>query len=399
MKQQLELFDNFQAITNNTLALADYVGELASNVSKVLLRGAAQRYIKLRAQGIGKKEAAEEASKTGKGLVGEAVATADFNMQSKLLGSEVRAQINPIANDSKHDIQFIDGTGNVVGGKQLKIGSPGYVRKAVKSCKYEQVVADKDAVEKLKHFKEQGLLDDRLRTKDVTGRQLNQKEIKKICQEALYDLDLPQNETRQLIKSIGREFSCLAKNVLGGVFQSLCVDALIEFHAKGWDKMDWEQITEATFRMAKRSTTHYATCRSISLTLQKVALNCPGSIFGKAAQFLIRKGHWISAGVSITLTIWDDYKAHREGKIETSTLYQNSGGAIGSGIGGMAGGLLGARLLSSFGPFGVFLGAIIGSAVLANIGGHLGKEFGTMAYNSICSKTFSSDLSVELKAA
>ena len=395
MVKQLELFGVCQALSENTLVLANYIGELNKNVERVLIRGALQRFFKLRAQGWDKEAAADEALKTGKGLVGEALATAEFNMQARILQAPVRAQINPISNDPTHDIQFIDNTGGVQGGVQMKIGTTKYVRQAVRSGKYTQVVANKEAVEELEELHARGLLKDRLEAHGIKGEQLKKEEIIGIGKKALHSLEMSDGEADILLKSLGKEATYLTHNVFQSALHSFCLNVTIEFTSKNWENMDWEKITKATLKMVKHSTLHYGICRLAQTALKNIALNCPGSIVGKAARFILRRGAWITAGVSMLLTIWDDYRAYKNNKIERVDLYQNVGGAVGSGVGGVLGGVLGARLLSSFGPTGVLIGALIGTLLFANLGGFAGRRGGEFLHNIIHPESFSPYLLLE----
>lgn len=370
------------ALGENTQALANYTTELASTAASSLQRGTAQKYGRFLAIGMNPSDAAEQALRTGKGFIGEALAVADYNKQARLLGSDVHARLNPISNDPVHDIQFIHGQ-RIVGGVQVKFGTSRYVKQALLSGKYPCIVANTEAVQELRDVYDHGLLTNRIDFNGIQGSPLSEQEAYQIGREILWKLNHPHNHFDLIARWLGNEIYLAAHNVFYSTLFGFSLHSLISFLSVDRDKMNWDEIVMATQKIAQSSLIHYGVCRSVSLSLEMVAANCAGSVFGRAAQFLLKKGAWISAGVSAGLAIWDAYGDYKEGKISQREFYGHTGRSSGGAIGAVGGGYLGARIGSCFGPVGTLIGLLAGSLLLSNVGAHVGEDIGHFVHDFI----------------
>lgn len=383
MKRKFEGLSH--ASTMNTQLLADYSHKLSVAASEALMRGGVvKRLTNALARGSHPDDAMAEAVKFGKGYAGEALVAEDFNYQAGLLRHPYRMQLNPNPTDPKHDLILFDQERAVLG-EQIKVGSRGYVGQSARSGKYRRVIADQEAVQQLPALVEQGVLTDRFEYGGVKGSPLTRREAERLARQELYRLGVPEGKIERAARVVGAEAYYLVHNVLHSGIFSLCMNTLVEFMSKPSGKIDWDDITSSTFRTIKNSMEHYAITRSISLSLQQIATQCAGSLWGRAAQFLLRRGAWISAGVSAGLAINEDYQEYQRGRMSGPVFCRQTGRNVGSAFGGVGGAIVGARLGASFGPVGIlvglFLGSIGGSYIAAEAGGFVGEVVADLIYD------------------
>lgn len=349
----------------NTISLAESAVELATQVAWIVERFAAKKIANLMAKGWDKNLAVDEALKTTKGNIAECMAVIDLNRQAKFLGINFEARMNPVSNDPLHDVQFLVGN-EVVDGVQLKVGSAAYVRKAIESGKYGLVVANQEAVEELNHLYSNDQLDNAISFQGVRGTPLSEEEAIQIGRKSL--LEHNPSFLQQSCQLIANEVYHVAHNTLHNFVYGLAINSVVSYMTSEKGSIDWDDVTDATQSMVERAIRHYSLSRSLSLVIQSVAINSPGSVFGRAAQALLRRGHWISAGLSAGLSIWDNLQAHNEGKLSKRELYGQNGEAVGKGAGAAAAGLAMLELTKGAHPL-VQLGALC-------VGGYLGSELG-----------------------
>ncbi len=126
-------------------ALADIA--TAVHAPHMLTRGGPyQRALNLVARGADPFDASLTAAAQGKGHVAELAQSTHFTVAAAALGRSVRARPNRIANDPYVDVEVLHRRGARTHGAQLKVGSPSYIRRAVRAGKYEHMIVNAEAM-------------------------------------------------------------------------------------------------------------------------------------------------------------------------------------------------------------------------------------------------------------
>ncbi len=110
--------------------------------------GPAARARRVHAAGADVTIAAVTAAKQGKGHIAELSQALSFEVDAALRASPFDARPSPLANDSKADLEVLFGDERVRG-PQVKVGSLKYVRRAIRSKKYDDLIIDGDAYQAL----------------------------------------------------------------------------------------------------------------------------------------------------------------------------------------------------------------------------------------------------------
>lgn len=161
-------------------ALASFA--TAAHAPHILTRGGPyQRAFNVMQRGSDPLTASVVAAAQGKGHVAELAQSAHFTTASAALGRSRRARPNPIANDPLVDVEVVRRSRRTWG-TQLKVGSPAYVRRAVRAGKYENLIVNAEAFTHVAH--EVGVAD-RLDHAGVTAPQLTAAEAEATAIEVL----------------------------------------------------------------------------------------------------------------------------------------------------------------------------------------------------------------------
>ena len=111
-------------------------------------RGPATQARRLVAAGHSVAGAAEQAAELGKGYLAEIELASSVSARSGLVASSVRARPNGDPFHQTDDVILIE-AGVSVGAVQVKNGKPAYIQREIESGKYTDVVANREAVERL----------------------------------------------------------------------------------------------------------------------------------------------------------------------------------------------------------------------------------------------------------
>lgn len=123
----------------------------AAHAPDILTRGGPyQRAVNVMSRGADPLTASAVAAAQGKGHIAELAQSAHFTAASAALGRTRRARPNPIANDPLVDVEVLRRS-RPPWGTQLKVGSPAYVRRAVRTGRYENLIVNAEAFEDVAH--------------------------------------------------------------------------------------------------------------------------------------------------------------------------------------------------------------------------------------------------------
>ena len=114
-------------------------------------RGAVIRFRRLVNAGHSPDIAAEQVSKTAKGLVAEPELAASLSARAGLIGSTAGAHPNPNTVHPTEDL-ILTLAGAKAGASQVKNGQPNYVKQQLESGKYSNIVANREAVDALEQI-------------------------------------------------------------------------------------------------------------------------------------------------------------------------------------------------------------------------------------------------------
>jgi hypothetical protein len=174
-------------------ALADVATIL--HAPHILTRGGPyQRSLNLVARGADPFTASAMAAAQGKGHVAELSQAAHYTSTAAALGQSLRARPNPVANDPRTDVEVLRRRTRTLG-SQLKVGSPAYVRRAVRAGRYQHLIVNVEAIEGVAG--EPGVMD-RLEHRGIAAPQVTASECESTATEALARMLLDEDTVTQL---------------------------------------------------------------------------------------------------------------------------------------------------------------------------------------------------------
>lgn len=130
------------------LSSARAVAEVATaaHAPHMLTRGGPyQRAANLVARGADPFTASVTAAAQGKGHVAELAQSVHYTAAAAVLDRTVRARPNSRANDPRVDVEVLRGRRRAHG-SQVKVGTPAYVRRAVRAGRYENLIVNAEAL-------------------------------------------------------------------------------------------------------------------------------------------------------------------------------------------------------------------------------------------------------------
>lgn len=174
-------------------ALASFA--TSQHAPEMLIRGGPyQRAVKVMASGADAMTASVVAAAQGKGHVAELAQSAHFTASSAALGGPHHARPNPLANDPRVDVEVRRGRARV-SGSQVKVGSPQYVRRAVRAGKYENLIVNAESFEHVAHAPG---VTDRLGHAGIAAPQLTADEVETTATDALHRMLTERDVATQL---------------------------------------------------------------------------------------------------------------------------------------------------------------------------------------------------------
>jgi hypothetical protein len=299
------------------------------------------------------------AAAQGKGHVAELAQSAHFTAASAALGGPNRARPNPVANDPRVDVEVLR-CQRRTWGSQLKVGSPQYVRRAVRAGKYENLIVNAEAFEHVAH--ERGV-SDRLDHAGVAAPQLTAADAEATATEVLQKMLLERDAVTQ-IDALARACQAgfhdgvvafglgLAGEVADAIFRGLALDL--------------RAAVGAAFGGAARSAAR--TGVEAWLMLQRFVSKARAAFSSRLLQRIARFRIAVSAIAEVVVETAIDLVDVLRGRMSFNELLRRFGVHV-TTAGGAAIGVASGLALARGGPWWV-------SALAAVLGGWIGAKGG-----------------------
>lgn len=356
------------------VASVDALADLATEVHAALALyrgGPAQRTARLLECGVELSEAAGMAAKQGKGHIAEVQQAANFTTRAGALGSDVRARPNRRANDPLNDIELF-GPRRRKRGVQVKVGSPRYVRQAIRSGRYGDLIVNKEAYDRLPS----GLarqVDDHLQHDGVAARSLSGDDAEATASDQLQRLfagELPVSDLDILAHSIGAGardgLSSFALGMLGRLASSIINGEVFDIRGEA------AALLQGSIRAAAR------TCIEAGILMKRFTAQARDAFSAKLLHKLAGSRLVVSAVAEIILETALDVVEVLKERMSFEQLLRRFGVHCCKAVGSAAGVAVALQLTRGE-PLWVTAIAVL---ALGYVGARAGSEFGEVLFNA-----------------
>jgi hypothetical protein len=344
-------------------ALAD--AATAFHAPHMLTRGGPyQRSVNLVARGADPHTASVTAAAQGKGHVAELAQSAHYTATAAALGRTVRARPNPVANDPRTDVEVLRRRTRMHG-SQLKVGSLGHIRRALRAGRYDHLIINAEAFEAAAGVSG---VTDRLDHRGVAAPQLTA-------------ADCELTATQALEKMLLEEQSVTHLDALWYAARAGARDGLISF-AVGMVG----QVSDAVFRRveldlrvaigaalggAARSAAR--TGLEASMLLQRFVGKARAAFSSRLLQRIARSRLLVSAIAEVVVETAVDLVDVLRGRISFEDLLRRFGVHVATATGGAVGVAAGLALTRGMPWWVSVLAALLGGYGGSKLGRHLGE--------------------------